>query len=158
MFLTIGKLAERAGVGVDTVRFYERLGLLPRATRSESGYRLFGEEAAERLRFIRRAKTLGFSLSDAAELLRLADGGTRPKVRAIAQARLNQIESSIRELTALRSVLADLLGRCRGKGTVTGCPIVESLSECTHGAKLDSNVKPDSKTSKGKRKLGRKPS
>src|SRR5579884_3206703 len=138
MPLTIGKLAQNAGVRVDTVRFYERLGLLPPAARSASGYRLYDEGAVARLRFIRRAKALGFSLDDAAELLRLARGGTRPKVRAVAQARLEQIDAHLRELHALRAVLAELLGRCRGEGTVAGCPIVEALNESPLHAQFSS--------------------
>lgn len=125
---TIGKLAQRAGVRVDTVRFYERLGLLPPARRSSSGYRLYGEDAAQRLKFIRRAKALGFSLEDAAELLALAKGGSRTKVRALAQERLTQIETNIRELNALREALAGLVDHCHGEGAVEACPIVEALA------------------------------
>lgn len=87
--LTIGKVAKQAGVGIDTVRFYEREGLLPEARRAESGYRLYSLDDVDRLRFIRRAKTLGFSLEEIAELLRLnAAKGSRSDVKRLAQRRL----------------------------------------------------------------------
>ena len=83
--LTIGRLARRAGVGIDTVRFYERARLLPRPVRTASGYRTYGDADVERLRFIRRAKALGFTLDDIAELLTLSQGkGSRGAVKALA--------------------------------------------------------------------------
>jgi len=91
--LTIGKAARQAQVGIDTVRFYERQGLLPAASRTASGYRLYTADDVDRLRFIRRAKTLGFSLDEIAELLRLNAGkGTRGSVRKLAQRRLEDLE------------------------------------------------------------------
>jgi Hg(II)-responsive transcriptional regulator len=125
---TIGRLAQSAEVNIDTVRFYERQGLLQPAPRSAGGYRLYGESDAQRLRFIRRAKALGFSLEDIAELLRLTeDGHDRAAVKAIAQRRVADLESRIRELERMRSVLAHHAGHCSGRGSVKGCPIIESL-------------------------------
>ncbi len=97
--LTIGKLATAGGVGIDTVRFYERAGLLKKPQRTAAGYRLYAESDAARLRFIRRAKALGFSLEAIAELLRLSDGGgRRGAVRALAERRLAEIEQKLSEL------------------------------------------------------------
>jgi Hg(II)-responsive transcriptional regulator len=125
---TIGRLAKAAGVKIDTVRFYERQGLLARAARSSSGYRLYSVADAERLKFIRRAKALGFSLEDIAELLRLAqDGQDRSKVKAVAALRVADLERRIRELEAMRSILAHHLEHCSGRGPVKGCPIIEAL-------------------------------
>ena len=101
--LTIGKLANAAGIGIDTVRFYVRVGLLNRPQRSASGYRLEAEADVARLRFIRRAKALGFSLEGIAELLRLNDGGgRRGAVRALAGQRLAEIEQKLTELSRMR--------------------------------------------------------
>ena len=128
--LTIGKLAKEAGVGIDTVRFYERQGLLPRAQRTNSGYRLYALEDAARLRFIRRAKALGFSLDEVAELLQLnAGGGSRASVRKLAQRRLDDLDQKLREITAIRDALAQLVQQCSGKGAVAGCPIIEGVLE-----------------------------
>ena len=130
MRLTIGKLAKQAGVGIDTVRFYEREGLLPRAQRTNSGYRLYALEDADRLRFIRRAKALGFSLEEIAELLQLnAGGGSRASVKKLAQHRLDDLDQKLREITAIRDALAQLVRQCSGKGAVAGCPIIESVLE-----------------------------
>ena len=127
-FITIGKLAKLAEVGVDTVRYYERQGLLPPASRSESGYRQYSRDDADRLRFIRRAKTLGFSLEDIAELLELhSPSGDRAEVKRVSQKRLASIEHKIRELTAIRDALASLVTRCSGHGSIDECPIIEGV-------------------------------
>jgi MerR family copper efflux transcriptional regulator len=126
--LTIGKLAREAGVGIDTVRFYERAGLLPKAQRTASGYRLYEPGDADRLRFIRRAKALGFSLDEITELLQLNSGkGTRASVRKLAQRRLDDLNQKLAEMTAIRDALAHLIKRCSGDGPVSGCPIIEGV-------------------------------
>ena len=126
--LTIGKLAATAGVGVDTVRFYERAGLLKKPARTPSGYRLYAANDAARLRFVRRAKALGFSLGEVGELLRLNDGrGTRASVRALTERRLAQIEQRVAELDRMRKTLRGLLHDCRGDGPLAGCPIIEAV-------------------------------
>jgi DNA-binding transcriptional MerR regulator len=126
--MTIGKLAAAAGVGIDTVRFYERLGLLREALRSESGYRRFTPDDLERLRFVRRAKALGFSLDEIADLLRLNDGrGSRAEIRDLAARRLAQITQDLRELTSIKTTLEALVHRCSGKGSAAGCPIVQAV-------------------------------
>ena len=132
---TIGRLARLAGVSIDTVRFYERQGLLAPAPRSSGGYRQYSAADAERLKFVRRAKDLGFSLEDIAELLRLArDGQDRSRVKAIAACRVADLERRIRELDAMRSVLAHHLRHCSGRGSVQGCPIIGALSADSAGA------------------------
>jgi MerR family copper efflux transcriptional regulator len=126
--LTIGKLANAAGVGIDTVRFYERAGLLNKPRRTASGYRLYATSDVARLRFIRRAKGLGFSLEEIAELLRLNDGGgRRAAVRALAGQRLAEIEQKLSELSRMRNTLRHLILRCRGDGPLAGCPIIDAV-------------------------------
>lgn len=128
--LSIGRLARAAGVGVDTVRFYERAGLMPQAPRTASGYRSYGPDAVARLRFIRRAKALGFALEEIAELLRLSEGkGGRAGVKALAERRLADLERRIRELSVFRDALAHYARQCSGHGAVAGCPIIEAVLE-----------------------------
>jgi len=127
--LTIGRLAKYASVKIDTVRYYERQGLLSKAPRSEGGYRLYGPADVQRLKFIRRAKALGFSLAEITELLSLTkEGNNRAQVKSIAQRRLTDLESRIRELSAMRETLAHHVRHCSGRGLVKGCPIMEALS------------------------------
>ena len=126
--LTIGKLAAAAGVGVDTVRFYERAGLLKKPVRTPSGYRMYAASDSARLRFVRRAKALGFSLEEVGELLRLNDGrGTRLSVRTLTERRLAQIEQRLAELQRMRKTLRHLLHDCHGDGPLAGCPIIEAV-------------------------------
>ena len=126
--LTIGKLANAAGVGIDTVRFYERAGLLKEPHRTAAGYRLYAGSDVARLRFIRRAKALGFSLEEIAELLRLNDGGgRRGAVRALAAQRLAEIEQKLTELSRMRDTLRHLVHQCCGEGPLAGCPIIEAV-------------------------------
>lgn len=126
--VTIGAAARAAGVAIDTVRYYERQGLLAGAQRSEGGFRLFGPADIERLRFIRKAKALGFTLDDIAELLRLQDGdGSRAQVRARAQGRIADLDQKIQALTAIRDALAVLERHCHGHGSIAGCPIIEGV-------------------------------
>jgi MerR family copper efflux transcriptional regulator len=125
---TIGKAAERAGLSVDTLRFYEREGLLPSPRRTASRYRLYDEAAIARLRFIGRAKSLGFTLAEIRELLQLNDGGgRRGPVRAIARQRADEIARKIDELARVRAMLEHLVSDCDGHGRLAGCPIIEAL-------------------------------
>jgi len=124
----IGQVARAAGVAVDTVRYYEREGLLPRTSRSASGYRQYSPADIARVRFIRQAKALGFTLDDIAELLSLQDGGgLREQVRARAQDRVAELDRRISELTAIRDALAALVKQCHGTGPVAACPIIEGV-------------------------------
>src|SRR5690242_15027629 len=127
--LTIGDVARRAGVGVETVRFYERQGLLEEPQRRASGYRQYDDEAVAVLRFIRRAKELGFTLKEIKGLLalRLDASATRAEVREQAKAKVADIEARIADLQRMRDVLQTLIRKCHGNGAATGCPILEAL-------------------------------
>lgn len=127
--LTIGKLARSAGVGVDTVRYYESQKLLPRPARTASGYRLYSAGDVGRLRFIRRAKTLGFTLEEIAELLSLSGQRNVKAVKAAAQSRLESIEQKIAELKRIRTGLRRLVETCPGHGDAENCPILSALSQ-----------------------------
>ena len=127
--LTIGQVARRAGVGVETVRFYERQGLLEEPDRKASGYRQYGGEAVSVLRFIRRAKELGFTLKEIKALLALRlDGSARQSdVRKQAGAKIADIEAKVRDLQRMRDALLRLLDACHGDGPTKGCPILGAL-------------------------------
>ena len=128
--MTIGRLAKEAGVNIDTIRYYERHGLLPRAVRRESGYRQYAADDIERLTFIRRAKELGFSLADIAELLSLsADRHSDMRgVKRKAEEHLADVKRKIRELQKVRRGLKTLIAACPGHGELGTCPIVAALS------------------------------
>ncbi|SEJ48476.1 heavy metal-responsive transcriptional regulator [Frateuria terrea] len=128
--LTIGAVAKRAGVAIDTIRYYEREGLLPEPTRRPSGYRSYGEGTVAQLRFIRRAKNLGFTLEEIRELLALSADRQRgvKAVRQRAQRRLADIEARIAELERVRAGLAELVEACPGHGAPEQCPILRALS------------------------------
>jgi MerR family transcriptional regulator, copper efflux regulator len=127
--LSIGQVAKRAGVGVETVRFYERQGLLAEPDRRASGYRQYGGEAVSVLRVIRRAKDLGFTLKEIKGLLalRLDGSAKRSDVRRQAQAKLADIEERIRDLRRMRAALVRLVDACHGDGPASGCPILGAL-------------------------------
>ena len=126
----IGRLAALAQVNIDTIRYYERQGLLPPAERSASGYRKYGEHDIERLRFILRAKDLGFTLAEIGELLSLTENrhSDMRGVRRKAEQRLEQVEEKIAELSRVKQGLRKLIDACPGKGNLKGCPIVAALS------------------------------
>jgi Hg(II)-responsive transcriptional regulator len=127
--LTIGEVAERATVHIETLRYYERRGLVARPPRSASNYRQYPEETVRRVRFIKRAQELGFSLNDIKELLSLRaepEAGCA-EVRACAEAKIKDIEAKIDALTAMKSALATLVAECSGEGPLSDCPILESL-------------------------------
>lgn len=123
--LTIGKLAEAGGVGVETVRFYQRKGLLLTPTRSE-GFRHYCDEDIRRLRFIRQAQTAGFTLSEIAELLQLDAGEDRTRARELAEARLQALDARIAEMQRARDALGRLARECGGGGKGP-CPILKSF-------------------------------
>jgi MerR family mercuric resistance operon transcriptional regulator len=127
--LTIGQVARRAGIGVETVRFYERQGLLAQPARRASGYRQYDEGVVARLRFVKRAKELGFTLKEIAELLalRLDPDTTCVEIRQRAQAKLADIEARIRDLQKIRQALLGLTASCTGSGPTSACPILEAL-------------------------------
>jgi Zn(II)-responsive transcriptional regulator len=125
----IGQLAKRSGVPIDTVRHYERIGLLKPAARLASGYRRYGEAEQKRLRFIRRAKALGFTLDEVQELLALSAGRNVQSIRKAATARLADVERRIEELSRVRDSLRQLIAACPGHGRAESCPILNALSQ-----------------------------
>lgn len=129
--LTIGKVARLADVGVETIRFYERKGLIPDPPRKESGYRQYPEEAVHRIRFIRRAKELGFSLQETKELLslRIDSESTCQDIRNRAEAKIADIEDKIRALVKIKDELAKLAAACETGAPVSECPILAALDE-----------------------------
>ena len=126
---SIGQLAERAGVAIDTVRYYERNQLLAPAGRLASGYRRYGSAELKRLRFIRRAKVLGFTLDDIRALLSLSDSRNVAKVKRAAQDKLADIERRIDELHRIRLGLRELIEACPGHGRAEACPILNALTQ-----------------------------
>nr|WP_314070780.1 helix-turn-helix domain-containing protein [uncultured Roseococcus sp.] len=127
--LSIGALSKATGTTVETIRWYERIGMLPVPARTTGNYRAYGAAQLERLSFIRRARDLGFSLDQVRELLQLADDRERScdAVDHVAREHLGEVERKIADLEALRRELRDLIGQCR-HGTVAECRIVQALS------------------------------
>ena len=129
MALTSGQLAKKSGVGVETLRFYEREGLLPKPARLASGYRQYPMEAVERVRFVRRAQLLGFQLKDIKALLALRDdpGADRNEVREKTVTKLADIDAKIKDLEAMRAELTLMVAACDGSGPTAGCPILTAI-------------------------------
>lgn len=127
--LKVGEVANRAGVNIQTIHYYERRGLLPKPPRTEGNYRAYPEDTVLRIRFIKRAQTLGFTLKEITELLALkAEPDTQcADVRERAQAKVMDIEERMRTLQAMRKALTKLIDECSGTGPVTECPILEAL-------------------------------
>jgi MerR family mercuric resistance operon transcriptional regulator len=123
--MTIGELARATTVHVETIRFYQRRGLLPEPRRPLAGPRRYGEEAAARLRFIKRAQDIGFTLDEVAELMRL-ERGCRD-AHDLAAAKLAAVERRISDLSRVRKTLRELIGRCEA-GSSRSCPIIDSLA------------------------------
>jgi MerR family copper efflux transcriptional regulator len=134
--MTVGKLAKTAGVNIETVRYYEQRGLLPKPSRKESGYRLYSQEDVRRLRFILRAKELGFSLREIQELLELrVDAKTNcDGVREQAEGKISDIEQKIADLERMREVLVKLATACRNRGATDACPVLEALENKNSGS------------------------
>ena len=128
--LTIGKLAHETGVGVVTSRDYEQIGLMPVAPRTDGNYRMYGLEHRRRLHFIRRCRDLGFTLDQVRDLLRLSSEKTQScaEVDRIAEQHRRTVEEKLADLTRLASELHRLSARCRGKGLIADCRIIEALS------------------------------
>jgi MerR family copper efflux transcriptional regulator len=129
--LTIGQLAKRASVGVPTIRFYERRGLLAAPSRRPSGYREYPVDSVQRVRFIPHAQGLGFSLKEVAELLALSadPASTCAAVREKATEKLADIEAKVASLKRMRKVLVELVEACPGDGPAETCPILAALDE-----------------------------
>ena len=134
--LTIGEVAKRAAVHIETLRYYERQGLVARPPRSRSNYRLYPEETVPRIQFIKRAQQLGFSLKEIRELLALR---ATPQiqcadVRERALAKIREIEHKVRTLQAMHTALTRLVAACAGQGHIADCPILESLNTDEHAS------------------------
>lgn len=126
--MTIGMLARTSGVHVETIRFYQRRGLLAQPRRPAGGVRRYSADAVARLRFIRRAQDIGFTLGEIAELLRLQRGCR--DAHDLATAKLAAIERRLADLNRVRKTLRELVGRCEA-GRSAGCPIIEALASST---------------------------
>lgn len=128
--LSIGALSERSGVNIETVRYYEKIGVMPPTQRSAGGHRIYGAEHVSRLHFVRRGRELGFSLDELRELLRLVDGHayTCAEVHALMVKHLADIHCKIADLRRLERVMSDMAAQCKGD-QVPECPIIDALFE-----------------------------
>jgi MerR family mercuric resistance operon transcriptional regulator len=126
--LTRGALAALSGCNVETIRYYEQIGLLPAPPRSHGGHRLYGHDLVKRLNFVRRARELGFTLEEIRRLLRLVDGGnyTCAQIETMALEHARDIRQKIAHLNKLKSALETMASQCTG-GEVPGCPIIDEL-------------------------------
>ena len=125
--LTIGELAAFAGVGVETIRFYQRRGLVPEPSRPSGAIRRYGAADVERLRFVKSAQSLGFSLDEVAELLRLEDGARCKEASSLARSKLGDIRRKLAELSRMEAVLSSLVAACHvGRGKVS-CPLIAAF-------------------------------
>jgi MerR family mercuric resistance operon transcriptional regulator len=126
--ITIGDVAEAAGVGVETIRYYERRGLVTQPGKSTGAYRRYGAGHVDRIRFIKRAQALGFSLEEVATLLELEDGTDRRSIRRIASARLEETRRRIADLQRIERVLGHLLHDCEKHAKAPHCPIISAIA------------------------------
>jgi MerR family transcriptional regulator, copper efflux regulator len=129
--LLIGQVAEQAGVNLQTVRYYERRGLLPRPDRTAGNYRIYTADAPRRVRFVKRAQELGFTLKEIKELLALR---AEPQARCAdvyeqAEAKVADIDNKLRDLRAMRKALGKLMAECSGRSPASECPILEALED-----------------------------
>ncbi|MDQ6689348.1 MAG: heavy metal-responsive transcriptional regulator [Gemmatimonadota bacterium] len=128
--MRIGEAAELAGVNVQTLRYYERAGLLPKASRRPSGYRQYDKDVVRLVHFIKHAQELGFTLRDISELIALRKNPRNcSRAGALALAKVEEIDRRIRKLTAIRKTLADLWNACRNGEAKPECPIIEALTD-----------------------------
>jgi MerR family mercuric resistance operon transcriptional regulator len=124
----IGALSKRTGCNIETIRYYERIGLMPPATRSDGGHRLYGDPQGRRLGFIRRTRELGFTLDQVRTLLKLVDGGrySCAQVKRITVHHLDEVRRKVADLGKIKRVLAEMAAQCDG-GTVPKCPVIDAL-------------------------------
>ena len=127
MDFTIAGLAREANVGVETVRFYERRGLIAQPKRTDGAYRRYGSDHVRRIRFVKRAQELGFTLDEIESLLKLEDGADRRSIQKIAGERLDQVRTRIADLRRIESTLKHLLDDCK-KGGAPYCPIIGAIA------------------------------
>jgi Cu(I)-responsive transcriptional regulator len=131
--MKIGELSRATGTNIETIRYYERIGLLPEPDRTAANYRSYGDAHRARLAFVRHSRDLGFTIEEVRSLLDLSDDPTRECDEAdrIATRHLEQVEEKIAQLTLLRDELARIIGRCRG-GIAADCRVIEALSDHSH--------------------------
>ena len=125
---TIGKLAKAAGVNIETVRYYQRVNLITEPSKPKTGYRLYPEDTVSRIRFIKRAQELGFTLKEIKELLLLGDSRCQ-EVQQLTQQKLSEIESRLHDLTAMKAVLTEMLERCRHDDQPAHCALIDALNK-----------------------------
>lgn len=125
---TIGQLAKAAGVGIETIRYYQRRALLP-VPQVSSGFRTYPAALTERIRFIKRAQELGFSLEEIGNLLLLEDSDDRKAIRHVAQERLTQVRSKLADLHRMESMLSHLIHACESASAQVQCPIIQALGQ-----------------------------
>ena len=130
--LTIGKIAKQVGLGLDTIRFYERQGLIEPPLRTESNYRLYRDKDVVRIRFIKRAKKLGFSLNEIKELLSLRHNPNASKadIKNRTENKIKDIRQRVQDLSKMLHALESLSAACDGQGPIDECPILEALDNC----------------------------
>lgn len=128
--LSIGQVAKQSGVSVETIRFYERKGLLEEPPRKASGYRLYSGESIKQLAFIRQAKVLGFSLTQISELLSLQMDPSKDcgHIQGLAREKLQEVEQKIESLSRIKEALQTLIEQCPGEGPMDNCPILDALN------------------------------
>ncbi|MEZ5614806.1 MAG: Hg(II)-responsive transcriptional regulator [Rhodocyclaceae bacterium] len=127
--LTISAFARAAGVGIEAIRFYQRKGLLPEPDKPYGGIRRYGETDVGRLRFVKTAQRLGFSLDEIAELLRLEDGTHCAEARALAEHKLRDVREKLADLSRMETALSGLVRACRSRKANVSCPLIASLQE-----------------------------
>lgn len=136
--MRIGQVAKRAGVGVETIRFYEQKGLLVQPPRTNGGFREYSKEAVAKIRFIKRAKELGFSLTEIGELLsfQINPNATCADVKQRAKAKMSAVQERMKDLQRMNRALAGLVASCSGSGPIDHCPIIDCFE--THKEKEES--------------------
>ncbi len=129
--MTVKKLAQSADINLETIRYYEKIGLMPKPLRSESGYRIYSGSDKERLHFIKKAKYLGFTLNEIKELLnlRVDDDTSCDEVKSLAERKIDEVEHKIGELKKIKKALIALAGKCHSGGAEGKCPILENLEK-----------------------------
>ena len=129
--LTTGQLAKRAQVNIETIRFYERKGLLPKPRRNSSGYRIYPQDSVNHIKFIKRAKILGFFLKEISELLslRVESKKTCAHVKKQIETKLDEINKKIKSLRHIQKALKNMAKSCQGKGPTSKCPILDELNK-----------------------------
>jgi MerR family mercuric resistance operon transcriptional regulator len=128
MELTIGRLASEAGVNVETIRYYQRRGLMSEPGKPNQGHRRYGDDAVKRVRFIKRAQVLGFTLEEIASLLALDEARACARTRGLAAHKLKVIEDKLADLRAMRKALTALMRQCDSGATRDACPILHALA------------------------------